>query len=43
MLTDGETLVTDSRPTLVVLNKKDLIKPGEIAKKKEVRRLIVSN
>lgn len=38
MLTDGETLVTDSRPTLVVLNKKDLIKPGEIAKKKEVRR-----
>ena len=38
MLTDGGTLVTDSRPTLLVLNKKDLIKPGEVAKKKEVRR-----
>ncbi|KAG0630214.1 hypothetical protein M758_1G162900 [Ceratodon purpureus] len=35
MLTDGETLVTDSRPTLLVLNKRDLLKPGEIAKKKE--------
>ena len=38
MLTDGETLVTDNRPTLLVLNKKDLIKPGEIAKKMEVHR-----
>lgn len=36
-LTDGQqTLVTDNRPTLLVLNKKDLIKPGEIAKKKAV-------
>lgn len=36
MLVDGQqTLVTDNRPTLLVLNKKDLIKPGEIAKKKE--------
>jgi hypothetical protein len=36
MLEDGATTVTDRRPTLLVLNKKDLIKPGEIAKKKEV-------
>jgi len=35
MLEDGATTVTDRRPTLLVLNKKDLIKPGEIAKKKE--------
>lgn len=40
MLVDGQqTLVTDNRPTLLVLNKKDLIKPGEIAKKKEVPHL----
>lgn len=36
MLEVGATAVTDRRPTLLVLNKKDLIKPGEIAKKKEV-------
>jgi GTP-binding protein Era len=36
MLEIGATAVTDRRPTLLVLNKKDLIKPGEIAKKKEV-------
>jgi len=35
MLEIGATAVTDRRPTLLVLNKKDLIKPGEIAKKKE--------
>jgi len=36
MLVDGQqTLVTDNRPTLLVLNKQDLIKPGEITKKKE--------
>lgn len=28
-------------PTLLVLNKKDLIKPGEIAKKLEVRYLLM--
>lgn len=28
-------------PTLLVLNKKDLIKPGEIAKKLEVRYLLI--
>jgi len=40
MLVDGQqTLVTDNRPTLLVLNKQDLIKPGEITKKKEVRCL----
>lgn len=40
MLVDGQqTLVTDNRPTLLVLNKKDLIKPGEIATKKEVPHL----
>ena len=43
MLVDGQqTLVTDNRPTLLVLNKKDLIKPGEIAKKKEVRWTVVT-
>lgn len=43
MLVDGQqTLVTDNRPTLLVLNKKDLIKPGEIAKKKEVRGSVVT-
>lgn len=29
--------LTDKPPTLLVMNKKDLIKPGEIAKKLEVK------
>ena len=40
MLEDGATAVTDRRPTMLVLNKKDLIKPGEIAKKKQVHQLV---
>lgn len=31
----------DNVPTLLVLNKKDLIKPGEIAKKLEVRSFLL--
>lgn len=37
MLEEGRGNLKDKVPTLLVLNKKDLIKPGEIAKKLEVR------
>jgi GTP-binding protein Era len=37
MLEEGVGNLKDNVPTLLVLNKKDLIKPGEIAKKLEVR------
>ena len=37
MLEEGVGNLKDKPPTLLVLNKKDLIKPGEIAKKLEVR------
>lgn len=36
MLEEGVGDRTDKLPTLLVLNKKDLIKPGEIAKKIQV-------
>lgn len=34
---EGRGSLKDKVPTLIVLNKKDLIKPGEMAKKLEVR------
>lgn len=37
ILDEGVGDLKDKIPTLLVLNKKDLIKPGEIAKKLEVR------
>ena len=37
MLEEGVGNLKDKPPTLLVLNKKDLVKPGEIAKKLEVR------
>jgi ribosome biogenesis GTPase A len=37
VLEEGLGDLKDKPPTLLVLNKKDLIKPGEIAKKLEVR------
>lgn len=36
MLEEGVGNLKDKPPTLLVLNKKDMIKPGEIAKKLEV-------
>lgn len=36
MLEEGVGNLKDELPILLVLNKKDLIKPGEIAKKLEV-------
>lgn len=41
VLGEGVGNLKDKLPTLLVLNKKDLIKPGEIAKKIEVRRSYV--
>lgn len=35
---EGRGSLENKVPTLLVLNKKDLIKPGEIAKKLEVRK-----
>lgn len=36
VLKEGVGYLEDKPPTLLILNKKDLIKPGEIAKKLEV-------
>lgn len=36
MLEEGIGNLKDKPPTLLILNKKDLIKPGEVAKKLEV-------
>lgn len=41
MLEEGVGDLKYKVPTLLVLNKKDLIKPGEIAKKLEVRYLLM--
>lgn len=41
MLEEGVGDLKYKVPTLLVLNKKDLIKPGEIAKKLEVRYLLL--
>lgn len=41
MLEEGVGNLKDKPPTLLVLNKKDLIKPGEIAKKLEVRSCLL--
>lgn len=41
MLEEGVGSLKDKLPILLVLNKKDLIKPGEIAKKLEVTFLVI--
>lgn len=41
MLEEGVGDLKYKVPTLLVLNKKDLIKPGEIAKRIEVRYLLI--
>lgn len=43
MLEEGVGDLKYKVPTLLVLNKKDLIKPGEIAKRLEVRYLLIVN
>ena len=43
VLKEGVGELKDSVPVLLVLNKRDLIKPGEIAKKLEVRNMFLNS